>query len=352
MKGKKPTAQDVAALAGVSQSTVSMILNNKPNVSFAPETIERVYNAARQLDYKVKKAQTIALTKEEPVIAVVTPMLANPYYSSLVQSVENEASSRDFGVLVCNTYHDSDTESRYLDLFSRSAFAGIIYTFMPYHLERVKALSMSLPVVVVGDKNQSIDIDTVELNSVEAGELIARHLLNFGHKKMAFITTPLSKNNLPRMRRLEGVRSEVEAAGGELVVVESDKKLTTHKYQPNLEYHVGYELTKSVLKDRSITAYIGVNDMVAYGILDALEEAGLSVPEECSVCGFDNIFPSRFRRVALTTIDSFLMEKGEAAFELLARKISQEKESSNNGIYRIEYKPVLIARGSTGPCAP
>ena len=56
MKGKKPTAQDVAALAGVSQSTVSMILNNKPNVSFAPETIERVYNAARQLDYKVKKA--------------------------------------------------------------------------------------------------------------------------------------------------------------------------------------------------------------------------------------------------------------------------------------------------------
>ena len=188
---------------------------------------------------------------------------------------------------------------------------------------------MSLPVVVVGDKNQSIDIDTVELNSVEAGELIARHLLNFGHKKMAFITTPLSKNNLPRMRRLEGVRSEVEAAGGELVVVESDKKLTTHKYQPNLEYHVGYELTKSVLKDRSITAYIGVNDMVAYGILDALEEAGLSVPEECSVCGFDNIFPSRFRRVALTTIDSFLMEKGKAAFELLARKISQEKEDNN-----------------------
>ena len=91
--------------------------------------------------------------------------------------------------------------------------------------------------------------------------------------------------------------------------------------------------------------------MVAYGILDALEEAGLSVPEECSVCGFDNIFLSRFRR-GPHHHRLFLDGKGKAAFELLARKISQEKESSNNGIYRIEYKPVLIARGSTGPCAP
>lgn len=350
MKGKKPTAQDVARLAGVSQSTVSMILNNKPNVSFLPETVERVQATARQLNYKIKKPQDVPAAKGSLLIAVVTPSLANPYYSTLVQSLENEASRNDCGVFVCNTYHDPATENHYLNLFSQSSLRGIIYTFMPYHWEKVKALSLSIPTVVVGDKNQSIDIDTVELNSIEAGELMARHLLNYKHKKIAFITTPLSENNLPRLRRLEGVRNAVHSSGAELIIKESPKRLNSPKYNPNLEYDVGYEYGASLIKDPSITAYIGVNDMVAYGIIDAMEDKGIRIPEDCSVCGFDNVFPSRFRRVSLTTIDSLLMEKGRDAFNLLYQKVSKEEQELQTGIHRIEYKPVLVTRNSTGPC--
>ena len=351
MKAKKPTALDVARLAGVSQSTVSMVLNNKPDVSFSPETIEKVYSAARQLNYRIKKPRNVPVAKEDSFIAVVSPSLANPYYSTLVQSLENEASSKGYGVLVCNTYHDPETESRYIDLFAKSALHGVIFTFMPSHWEKVKALSLSIPIVIVSDKNQSVDIDTVELNSTEAGELMAKHLLKLGHRRMAFITTPLGGNHLPRIRRLEGLRNEIKAAEAELLVVESDKTLMSHKYNLDLEYNVGYELVQPLIKDPSITAYIGVNDMVAYGILDAIEEKNIRIPEERSVCGFDNIFPSRFHRVSLTTVDSFLMEKGRDAFELLYRKMPHEEQESQSGIFRIEYKPVLVIRSSTGSIA-
>ena len=350
VKMNKPTSNDVARLAGVSQSAVSMILNNKPNVSFSPETIGRVYTAARQLNYRTKKQQKVPMGTTDPFIAVVSPTMANPYYSTLVQSIENEAARESYGVLVCDTYHDPHTENRYLSLLSTSALHGIIYTFMPFHWEKVKTLSLSVPTVVVGDKNQSIDIDTVELNSTEAGELMARHLLDLGHKKMAFISTPLSENNLPRFRRLEGVRNEVRSTGAELIVREADRNLVSDKYNPDLEYKVGYEFAKSLAKDSSITAYIGVNDMVAYGILDALEERNVRVPDAASVCGFDNIFPSRFHRVALTTIDAFHMEKGRDAFELLHRKMTLGEQNSQTSIFRIEYKPTLLTRESTGPC--
>lgn len=346
---KKPTSHDVARLAGVSQSTVSMILNNKPDVSFLPETIEKVYSAARQLNYKVRRPRQTTLSKQDQFIAVVTPTLANPYYSTLVQSLENQAALHQYGVLACNTYHDPATENHYLDLFSKSGLKGIVYAFMPYHWEKVKALSLSIPTVVIGDKNQSIDIDTVELNSTEAGQLLAAHLLELGHKKMVFITTPLGENNLPRIRRLEGMRSQIKKAGAELLLLESNKRLKSHRHQRNLEYNVGYELAKPLLNDDSITAYIAVNDMIAYGILDALISENIKVPQECSVAGFDNIFPSRFAPISLTTIDSFIVEKGHDAFELLFRKMCHEKKKSPAGICRIEYKPALVIRDSTGP---
>lgn len=350
VNSKRPTAGDVARLAGVSQSTVSMILNSKPGASFSTHTINKVVDAARELNYDVKKSRRFVVDREDPFIAVVSPTLANPYYSALVQSFENEASARGYGTLVCNTYRDPNIENRYIDLFSKSALHGIVFTFMPYHWAKVKALSLSMPTVIVSDKNQSMDIDTVELNSTEAGELIARHLLELGHRKMAFLTTPLGENNLPRARRLQGLRNEIQAAGGELIVAESTTGMMLQKYSLDLEYDVGHELAQAYVNDPSVTALIGINDMVAFGILDALEERGISVPGERSVCGFDNIFPSKFRRVALTTIDSFLTAKGRDAFELLYRKMPHEEPQPQTGIFRIEYKPELVVRGSTGPC--
>lgn len=348
MSTKKPTSHDVAKLAGVSQSSVSMILNNSSKASFAPETIEKVFDAARQLNYQTRRQSPIPLKKTDRLIAVIAPTLTNPYYSTLVHSLDNAAEAKGFGLLLCNTHRDPDIEARYIDLFSSSNVQGIIFASMPFHKEKTKALSLSYPVVIVSDKNESVDVDTVELNSVDAGRIMAQHLLKFGHKKIVFVTTPLHKS-MPRIRRLEGLSEEIKEAGSELIVDEASKDSTSERYDLDGEYEIGYRLAKKYVNDPSITAIIGVNDMVAYGVCDALYESNISVPAEKSVCGFDNVFPSKLQRVSLTTIDSHLAEKGRDAFEILYRKMPGAERETPVGIYRIEYKPTLVVRDSTGP---
>lgn len=353
MAKKRPTTTDVARLAGVSQSTVSMILSGRPSVSFHPETIQRVCDAAEQLGYRPRKKNTEAASPltEPPLVAVVTPTPGNPYYSTLIQSLENEASSNGYNLLTCNTYYDPGTENRYLDLLASSLYRGLIFTYMPYNWERVRALALSFPIVIIGDKEDSIDIDTVALNSRTAGELLGRHLFDLGHRRIVFITTQLD-NNILRQRRLEGIRQYLESRGAQLIVQEEvSVNLHQRMYNLNIEYDVGYELANRVCADPAVTAYIGVNDMVAYGIMDALLARRLSIPGDCSVCGFDNIFPSCFSNISLTTIDSCLTEKGRDAFGLLVRKITNQPNTSNTSVFQIEYNPKIIVRRSTGPAA-
>jgi len=350
MANKRPTTTDVARLAGVSQSAVSMILSNRPSVSFAPETIQRVCAAAEQLGYRPRKKNAVpGSPKDPPLVAVITPTPGNPYYSTLIQSLENEASSNGYNLLTCNTYYDAGTENRYLDLLVSSVYCGIIFTYMPHNWERVRALAFSFPIVIIGDKEDSIDIDTVALNSRTAGELLGRHLFELGHRKAVFITTQLD-NNVLRQRRLEGVRQYLESRDARLIVQEeASVNLHRRMYSLNIEYDVGYELADRVCADPTITAYIGVNDMVAYGIMDALLARQLSIPKDCSVCGFDNIFPSCFSNISLTTIDSWLTEKGRDAFGLLVRKITNQPNPNNSSVFQIEYNPKIIVRRSTGP---
>jgi len=347
----KSTTKDVADLAGVSQSTVSMILNNKVNASFSQETIQNVLEAARSLDYKVKEKNESILDIQSQLIAVISPTLSNPYYSTLIQTIENEASIQGYSLFICNTYHDQQIEKKYLDLLSHSAICGIIYTYMPFHKEIVKAISLKTPVVIIGDKNQAIDIDTVELNSIESGVIMGEHLLSLGHKNIAFISTPLSENSVPRIRRLEGIKLALNASKAKtnLIIREAEVDVAADNYNVNLESKIGYEIALDIIEKEDVTALVGVNDMVAYGIFDALSEKKFKVPEDYSVCGFDNIFPSAFSGVSLTTVDHFINYKGKDAFEILFKKINNKSLVLNpTSIFKVEYKPILIKRSSTG----
>lgn len=348
MKKQRVTTYDIAKHAGVSQSTVSMILHNKAGVSFSPETIKRVKDSANVLGYKTKKPSAFSSQDGRKLIAIISPNVSNPYYSNLIQSIENSASATGYFTVICNTYRDPNTEERVLSILSSSNIGGVIYTFMPQQQELVRILSASVPVVIITDKNESTDFDTIELNSIESGTIIADHLLSLGHRKIAFITTSLGPDNIPRIRRLTGVKERLEAAGASLIVHESKKESRTDNYNIHTESSVGYQATLELVKDREITAFIGVNDLVAYGIINALSNLGYCVPDDYSVCGFDNIFPSEISKVELTTIDHFLEEKGKVAFEILHKKITSDSLSlSSSSIFRIEYKPYLVSRKST-----
>jgi len=350
MKTRKPTSKDVAKMAGVSQSTVSMVLNGKQLPSFSEETIRRVMEAAAQLGYdRIRRERTPVQSK---TVAVFCPVLSNPYYSGLVQAIEKAAYAVGFRTVIYTTYRDPDIEISHLQSLG-DGVAGVIFTNIPLHTKVVENLNRKIPVVVIGDRNDMIDVDTVEVNSYRAGVAVAEHLIALGHRHFAFLSTPLNSENSIRVRRMEGVRDAVKRLGKDcsFLVKAIDVSRSSDINDPDIEHKVGYQLAQECLQMQKLTALICVNDMVAYGAMDALLEVGKKIPEDYSVCGFDNIFPSHMTAVSLTSIENHMLLKGKNAFDMLYRRINQigTSEGSDLSLTRVEYPPKLVVRGSTGP---
>ena len=355
---KKPTTKDVADLAGVSQATVSMILNNKKNVSFADETIGKVLRAAQQLNYTVPSQPKISSMPPKKLIALFTATMSNPYYPMLNQVIEETAIPRGYNIIVCNIHRSAELEKYYLEFVTENEIAGIVYTFTPSFPGELKRIAESSPVVVIGEKDDQLDIDTIGLNSYTSGQLVTEHLLGLGHKHIAFISSPMENNmTLTRRQRYQGILDKLKEHGLENNFIM--KSLANETELPNSIYEVqaGYNLTVQLLDDAAeVTAIIGVNDMTACGIMTALRDKGYEIPKQISVCGFDNIFVSSIAHPKLTTIDHCIPHRAKTAIDILIEKIEQLHAPvslapmNNPDTYKIEYTPQLLMRESTGPC--
>lgn len=356
MKKKKITSMDIAEVAGVSQSTVSMVLNKKYNVSFSKETVEKVERAARELGYVPPKRKKKKGTKKEKLLVVFCSNLTNPYYVMLLQGIESRAKEQGFGLFVCNTQRDLKMEERYLKMMWELRPLGIIYTCNPSHcfMDLVKELSQKIPVAIINNQNEKMNVDAVELDNSKLGRIMARHLLELGHRNVAYIAPPLTARQKQRSKRVEGFLKEYEKAGlRENVIIKAAKEeIDLDVALIDSEYKIGYDLTKELLQEnREITAIVGLNDMIAFGILDALHEAKIKVPSEMSVMGCDNTLFARMHKVDLTTIEHFVIFKGRDACDIIMKKIASHdtrySEIEPISTYHIEYEPQLIIRGTT-----
>lgn len=356
MKKKKITSMDIAEAAGVSQSTVSMVLNKKYNVSFSKETVEKVERAARELGYVPPKRKKKKGTKKEKLLVVFCSNLTNPYYVMLLQGIESRAKEQGFGLFVCNTQRDLKMEERYLKMMWELRPLGIIYTCNPSHcfMDLVKELSQKIPVAIINNQNEKMNVDAVELDNSKLGRIMARHLLELGHRNVAYIAPPLTARQKQRSKRVEGFLKEYEKAGlRENVIIKAAKEeIDLDVALIDSEYKIGYDLTKELLQeDREITAIVGLNDMIAFGILDALHEAKIKVPSDMSVMGCDNTLFARMHKVDLTTIEHFVIFKGRDACDIIMKKIASHdtrySEIEPISTYHVEYEPQLIIRGTT-----
>ena len=163
---RKVTSTDIARAAGVSQSTVSMVLNKKYNVSFSKETIEKVEATAKELGYTPPKRKTRKGAKKERLLVVFCSNLTNPYYVMLLQGIELRAKEQGFGLFVCNTQRDLKMEERYLKMMWDLRPLGIIYTCNPSHcfMGLVQELALKIPVAIVNNQNEKMDVDAGELD--------------------------------------------------------------------------------------------------------------------------------------------------------------------------------------------
>ena len=186
--------------------------------------------------------------------------------------------------------------------------------------------------------------------------MLAEHLYRLGHQRLMFVSTPFNQLTLAREQRLEGMRKQLETHGikngVEVLVPDTAAEADTVAEGVPYEYTVGRKLTATLLqRGTKATALIGVNDMTAVGILNELETQGYRVPQDFSVCGFDNIFSSSVTTPSLTTIDHHLHTRCQSAVDMIVtQNVNDATGIASPMVNKIEYTPQLIARASTGPC--
>ena len=227
MARKKVTSSDVAEKAGVSQATVSMVLNHKYNVSFSRETVEKVENAARELGYRLPGHRSKKENKKEKLIVVFCPTITSPYYVLLLQGIEAVANERGYGVFICNTQRDARLEEKYLRMIRAMAPQGIIYACNPHpdYISQVEEMARDIPLVIISNKEKISTVDAINQDNTEVGRLMARHLLDLGHRDVAFITPPLTRRQWQRSKRVDGFVHEFEKAGlaGHVIIRAADE---------------------------------------------------------------------------------------------------------------------------------
>lgn len=346
MGGKKRvTIQDIAQAASLSPASVSMILNRKSLPRFSEDSIRNVNRIAEELGYKTKSKR-----KKQEVL-IICPTIMNAYYATLVQGMEMAAHAAGFSTRIATTYWFEERERQILESVDEERTAGVIFAMIPQNPEIAGKANQRIPMVAVGDRNNKLGINTVDIDNYSAGIMLAQHLTKLGHTQVAYITTTLDEVHSARVRRHDGLRKGIEQFSEKGKVTVYEKKIVPQAEltTPNIEYMAGNLLVRRCIHETpEVTALVAINDMVAYGVIDGLLELGKKIPADYSVCGFDNIYPSRFLSIQLTTVEHSIVQRGQHVFSMLLQKLNEEAGDTIKGVItRIEYESKIIPGKTT-----
>lgn len=356
MENGKVSAKDVARYSGVSAATVSMILNGKSG-KFSEKTCRKVIDACNELGY-VHSISFRANANDDKVLIAVVPTLSNLYFVHAVESMQHRAKELGYSLLTFDTCRERTQEALIIRICSCYPFAGIVFLYPPENNLLLQQLELAKPVIHIYEKDMYSESNILEFDSVRVGTIVAKHLYEYGHRRIAFLSMDFETKQTVRARRLTGLRSVYEKNGLDpkecVLLCTPEIELPQAKTVPE-GYELGYMITQKLIERKeTVTAIVGLNDMVAMGAMDAIIDAGLSVPEDYSVCGCDNTSIAKYRRISLTSVDSYPVQSGREAIDFLVKKIEHTDflsgiEDNPIGVTRVEYYPRLIARKSTGP---
>lgn len=345
------TIHHVARRAGVSASTVSNYLNGRMD-RMRPETRTRVEEAIRELGYAPNQVARELKTGIVPIIGLIVPSVANPFWGAFARSVELAAEAKGYQVLLCNSERDLAREQRYAEALLARGIRGVIFGSSPLSMDHLYALvERGLQAVAFDRRAQRDDrlqIDSVRVDNRLGAELVVNHLLALGHRRIGFVSGPVYSVN--RLERLSGYRNALIAAG----LAPDPDLIWTSEAGEGAADTAGTET--GCLGARQLltlpdppTAIFGVNDMTALGVYTALREAGRQVGGDVSVVGFDDIGLARVVEPGLTTVHQPLDELMHAAVELL---ISRLEEPRGEPPADLMLKPWLVIRSSSRPRSP
>jgi LacI family transcriptional regulator len=326
--------RDVASKAGVSFQTAGKVLNGKGSVS--PETRERILDAAKALGYVPNALARSLVTRSTCTIGIVASDLSDAELARFVVGAEREARRQGHGVLIGSIDRDGSDAERYLRMLIERRVDGIL-TAAPQmeHDARIGELLRGLVPAVSIHRIPGGGVPLVGSDHVETALLATRHLLGLGHRRIATVTG--SGGRQVTSMRLKGYERALEEAG-----VSYDPGLVE---SGDWEADGAYEATGRLLdKAPDITAFYAQNDTMAFGVMSALHERGLGVPEDCAVVGCDDIPMAAHAIPPLTTVHVPFYETGETAVRLLLDVIAGRSESPKRVLLPVR----LVRRRSCG----
>lgn len=328
------TIKDLAMEAKVSIATVSRFLNGK--ITIKDETKKRIEDAVEKLSYRPNYLARSLILNETGTIGVVVPDILNPYFSGFARGVEDEAKGRNISVILCNSDNDVTKEKDYLHWLQYKNVDGIVLVSTGLNHEFLEGLiARGTKVVIAGRRIRNLTADFVSIANVAGAGEVVNHLIGLGHQKIAAIT--VSHHISTSTDRLKGYKTALKKAG-----IDFQKELVIDGER--FRYENGYEsMIKLLERTRDFTAVFAFNDLMAIGAINALQDSGISVPDQVSVGGFDGLQWGTWIRPALTSFEVAPYDYGSKTGLLLLDRIAEPAQECRH----ITIKGQLVTRDST-----
>jgi LacI family transcriptional regulator len=334
---KQPTMHDVARLAGVSQPTVSRVLNQQDTtIAISEDTRAKVMAAVEALGYRTNVLARSLRTQKNQMIALLIADISNSFYHPIARTVQEVARQHNYDVMIANSDHLYENEIHFFEAVTRRPVDGVI--MVPIHLSKQEFVDFiaqtNTPIAVLGKQIEHDDIDVVYLDDEEAiYQTVCWLITARGHREIGFVG--VGEAYPPGPRRLHGFERAMYDSG---LPINPDWMLIG-----DFTMEGGKRAANELLqRDTLPTAMFVVNDLMAIGMILTLQEAGLRVPEDIAVVGFDNIPETTIVRPTLTTIAQNPADIGQKLATMLFDRI--ENPELPRRLLESPYE--LVVRGS------
>ena len=337
---RRITIVDVARHAQVSTTAVSKVLRNAYGAS--PAMRAKVREAIAELGYRPSAAAR-GLRGQTYTIGVMLPDLRNLFFADILDGITAQLAGTDYQVLLAPGCNGESAEARVIEAMIDRSMDGLVLIAPVSSKTRLNTVARGVPTVVVGRHGSSPAYDTVTDDDVVGAALVVDHLADLGHRRIAHIehheTDPVRLAEMPNAQRANGYRDAMRARG---LADEIDIASTSYTQEG------GYLGAKELLtRTQRPTAIFAGADVVALGAMEAIAEAGLAVPGDISVAGYDNSALAAFAPVSLTSVDQDGRQMGANAARLLVDRIAERDRRTAN----VKLTPTLVVRRTTAPPA-
>lgn len=322
--------KELAAYLKLDPSTVSVVLNNVPGRSISEPTRERIKAAAQMFNYRPSLLARSLRQKDTRTIGILLPLVGEEYHAQVLSGIADELEEQKYHYLIAQHRHNAEALQEYAEILISRGVMGFVV--IDTHLRN----SLEVPVVAVAGHEHLAGVTNVTLDHETAALDTMRHLKSLGHKKIAVIRgQPASSDS--------AIRWKATAKAARQVGIEIPKEMSVQLKDNTPSPEHGYVVTQQLLKQTNrFTALVCFNDFAALGAIRALEDAGLAVPRDVSVVGFDDIRLSVFARPSITTVRQPLSEMGKSAAQILLQRLQGASAPAEFAV-----EPKLVVREST-----